>query len=91
MLRDEPLVEEPASLAQGIGQRRRVLPDMCPAPRRAGAADDAGRRDRSSSAARAHLSELHRAFWHTGLPGSNRRHRRSEAGTRFQRIPRHMN
>ena len=28
MLCDEPLVEEPAGLNQGIGQRRRVLPDI---------------------------------------------------------------
>ena len=28
MLRDKPLVEEPAGLSQGIGQRRRVLPDI---------------------------------------------------------------
>jgi hypothetical protein len=28
MLGDEPLVEEPASLSQGSGQRRRVLPDI---------------------------------------------------------------
>lgn len=33
MLRDEPLVEEPAGLTQGIGQRRRVLPDIvCVSP-----------------------------------------------------------